>query len=79
MSKTPTLYTAIGNLLAPLWADKGDVIHDLAPDTPVIIKFGEVVVHSTTVEVFQDLDRAHVAAFDAKVKRDERRSRGSLL
>ena len=76
--KAPTLYEAIQAFLGPLHADYCRIIDEGRPDMPVTISLGNYE-HHTTLAVIKDLDRAYAAAFEAKLKRDEKKSRGTLL
>jgi hypothetical protein len=79
--KPPTLFDAIQWFLGPMHGDVGRLIDDWAPDAPVTITFGGPggYQHKTTMGKIQDLDRAYMAAHDAKMKRSEKKSRGTLL
>ncbi len=74
----PTLYDALAGFLGPLVAEYGRIIDEGGADMPVEVRLGGYV-HKTTLATIKAMDRAHHAAFEAKLKRDERRSRGSLL
>lgn len=76
--KTPTLYEAVEGFLGPLMAEYCRLIEEGSDDAPVTIMIGNYP-HKTTLKAIKDLDRAHRAAFEAKCKRDEKRSRGTLL
>jgi hypothetical protein len=76
--KAPTLYDAVSNFLGPLVAEYARLIDEWPAETPVTIKMGGYE-HETTLQVLKDLDRAHGAAFDAKIARDAKKSVGTLL
>ena len=78
MSKTPTLYDAIAAFLGPLAAEYARIIDEGNDDMPVTISLGGYH-HETTLKAIKDLDRAHMAAFDAKCDRAARKAKGSLL
>lgn len=78
MPKAPTLYSAVSDFLAPLMAEYARVIDEGADDMPVTISLGGLQ-YKTTLADLKKLDRAHQAAFEAKEKRDAKKSRGSLL
>ena len=78
MSKAPTLYEAIEGLLGPLTAEYGRLIEEARPEMPISIMLGGYEF-KTTMSVLQDLDRAHMAAHDAKQAKRARKSVGSLL
>ena len=76
--KAPTLYDAIAGFLGPLSAEYGRIIDEGNPDMPVTVSLGGYK-HETTLAAIKAMDRAYYAAFEAKLKRDERKSRGTLL
>lgn len=78
MSKAPSLYDAVAGLLGPLEAEYARIIDEGSPEMPVTISLGGYT-HKTTLDTIQRLDRAYAAAFEAKIKRDAKRSRGTLL
>ncbi len=78
MPKAPTLYDAVAGLLGPLSAEYARIIDEGAADMPVTISLGGYE-HRTTLDTIQKLNRAHAHAFEAKLKRDERRAKGTLL
>lgn len=78
MTKAPTLYDAISAFLGPLAAEYARIIDEGHPNMPVTVSLGNYE-HKTTLKVIKDMDRAHHAAFEMKLKRDERKSRGTLL
>jgi hypothetical protein len=80
--KPMTLYDAIAAFLGPLEAEYARLIDECAHDVPVTIilgshdrKGGGGYEYKTTMGAIQDMDRA----FDAKVKRDAKKSVGTLL
>jgi len=81
-----TLFKASEALLGPLHAEYGRLLGELANDAPVQIILGRGkgettggYIFQTTMGALQDLDRAHQAAFDAKVTRDAKKAKGTLL
>lgn len=74
----PTLYDAISGFLGPLVSEYGRIIDEGSDDMRVEVRLGGYV-HTTTLAAIKAMDRAHHAAFETKLKRNERRSRGSLL
>jgi hypothetical protein len=76
--KAPTLYDAMAAFLAPLEAEYCRLIDECAADLPVTISLGGYK-HKTTLKVIKDMSRAHHAAFEAKLTRQERKARGTLL
>lgn len=77
-TKPPTLYNAMAAFLGPLEAEYARIIAEGHPDMPVTISLGSYE-HKTTLSVIKDMDRAHAAAFEAKIARDARRAKGTLL
>ena len=78
MAKAPTLYDAVAAFLGPLEADYARIIAEYPRDMPVTVSLGNYE-HKTTLGVIKDMDRAYAAAFEVKLKRDERKSKGTLL
>ena len=74
----PTLFEAVGGFLGPLLAEYARLVDEFSADTPVVIKIGGYE-HETTLASIKALDRAYYAAFEAKCKREARKSVGSLL
>lgn len=74
----PTLFEAVRNFLGPLEAEYCRIIEEGSPDMPVTIMLGNYEYNTTLADI-KALDRAYAAAFDAKMKRSERKSRGTLL
>lgn len=79
MSKpAPTLFDAVQAFLGPLEAEYCRLIEEGPRDLAVTIYLGGYK-HETTLGLIKDLDRAYAAAHEAKLKRNERKSRGTLL
>lgn len=78
MKDAPTLYEAISGFLGPLSAEYARIIDEGGDDMPVEVRLGGYV-HTTTLASIKAMDRAHRAAFEAKCKRDARKSVGTLL
>jgi hypothetical protein len=73
-----TLYEAVQAFMGPIVAEYGRIVEDGQPDMPVRIILGGYTVEMTLADL-QRLDRAYAQAFDQKLKRDERKARGTLL
>ncbi len=78
MSKAPTLFEAVRDFLGPLHAGYSRLIDEWDPETPVTINIGGYK-HETTLATIKKLDHAYHAAFEAKQKRLQRKSRGTLI
>lgn len=78
MAKAPTLYEAVQGFLGPLEAEYARIIDEGSPDLPVTISLGGYK-HETTLATIQRLEKAYQHAFEVKLARDLKRSRGTLI
>lgn len=74
----PTLFDAVRDFLGPLEAKYCRIIAEGSPEMPVTISLGNYVYETTLADI-KKLDRAYAAAFDAKLKRAERKAKGGLF
>ena len=79
---TMTLMEASGALLSEIVAKDGDSFHEFKPETTFTLSYGDYE-YEFPMEVLQDLDRAHEAAFHKSQKsactRRDRKASGKLL
>ena len=73
-----TLFEAVRNFLGPLEAHYARIIEEGSPDMPVTISLGNYE-YKTTLADIKALDRAYAKAFDDKMKRADRKSKGGLF
>ena len=78
MSEKPTLYEAVQAFMGQIAAKYGRIIDEGDDDMPVTVTLGGYAVNMKLLDL-KRLDRAYAHAFDQKCKRDERKSRGTLL
>ena len=78
MSDRVTLYEAVQAFMGQIAAEYGRIVDEGNPEMPVTVSLGGYEVKMKLADI-QRLDRAFMQAFDAKVKRDEKRSVGTLL
>lgn len=76
--RTPTLYEAVEAFMGPIVAEYGLVVESGNPEMSVIVKIGGYEIQMKLADL-QRLDRAHEYAVHQKIKRAERKSRGTLL
>lgn len=77
-AKAKPLFDAVRDFLGPLEAQYCRIIDEGSPDMPVTILLGNYKYETTLADI-KALDRAYAAAFDARLKRNEKKSKGSLL
>lgn len=77
----PTLYEAVQAFMGQISAEYGRIIEDGADDMPVFICLGRKDGYSVELKLsdLKRLDRAYAHAFEAKLARDAKKAKGTLL